>query len=104
MSVAAAHAQNQHPAQQLLTEWLAVIISGDVAALGRVVAKDYREAALQRTPAERRTAIESDMMRSRPWTLHSFETRSETEGSLLIYSEMIETWMQVNAQVSAETP
>jgi hypothetical protein len=104
MSSTAAHAQNQHPAQQLLTEWLTIIISGDVDALGEFIAKNYSEAALQRIPAELRTAIESDFMHSRPWTLHSFEARSDTEGSLLIYSEMIEAWMRVNAQVSAEAP
>ncbi len=104
MTFTAAHAQIEHPAQLLLTEWLTIIISGDVEALGQFIARNYSEAALRWMPAEPRTAIESGMMRRRPWTLHSFEARSETEGSLLIYSEMIETWTRVIAKISAEAP
>ncbi len=104
MSFTSAHTHNGHPAHQLLEEWLTIIISGDVDSLGQFIDKSYSETALRWMSGKLRTAYESDMMRSRPWTLHSFEARSETEGSMLIYSEMIETWVQVNARVSAETP
>lgn len=104
MTFITADTQHEHPAQQLLSEWLTVINSGDVGALGRFIAENYSEAALQLDPAGLRTIIESSFMRSRPWTLYRFEARSETEGSLLMYSEMIKAWVQVNAQVSTEAP
>ena len=91
-------------AQQLIMEWLTIINSGDVGALERSIAENYSEAALQRISAEIRTAIAFNIMHSRPWTPHRFEALSETECSLLIYSEMIEAWVQVRTQVSAEAP
>jgi CubicO group peptidase (beta-lactamase class C family) len=97
-------AQDTHPVEQRFTEWLAIINGGDAEALKQFITENYTEEALAFIPAEIRTAIESDMMRSRTWTLHSFETTSETQGSALVYSELTEAWAKIDVEVRAEEP
>jgi CubicO group peptidase (beta-lactamase class C family) len=104
LATSTVRAQDIHPAQQSLTDWLAIINAGDVNDLGQFIAENYSEAALSAIPAEIRTSVESDMMRSRPWIMHSFEARSETQGSALLYSELTEVWAQVEIEVGADAP
>lgn len=101
---AAAYAQDTHPAQPLLEAWLSAINANDPQGLEQFITQNYSEAALSAIPTEIRVAIESDLMRSRPWSLHSFTPQSESQASAILYSELTETWVQVMIQIGADSP
>jgi CubicO group peptidase (beta-lactamase class C family) len=103
-SVAQAQEADISPAEQRLTAWLEVINAGDTEALAAFIADSYSPDALSAIPAPIRTAVESDFMRSRPWTVHRIDVSSDTQVSAVLYSELTETWVQVDLEVSADAP
>jgi CubicO group peptidase (beta-lactamase class C family) len=104
LTTSVAQAQDTSPPEQRLTEWLEVINAGDVDALRTFIEGSYSPAALQAIPAQMRTTVESNFMRNRPWIVHRIDVQSDTQASAIIYSELAETWTQVDIEVNAEEP